>query len=223
MKGMKKFLAVACAIAMACPLTAFAAPAGTFTAVADDAAYVAEVAAPVVAEKVNSGEKIDIAKAKVTVASLKWTGYQQTAKVTVTLGGKTLRNGRDYVVTNSTKTKAGTYTLKVYGIGNYTGVKSQSFKIAKADQKITVKSATSVSAAAVSKRSKTFQVKVSGVKDNAKVSYKSSSKNITISNSGKITVKKGTKKGTKATITVTVAKTNNCNAAKKTFTFKVTK
>ena len=70
MKGMKKFLAVACAIAMACPLTAFAAPAGTFSAVADEA-IVAEVAAPVEAEKVNSGEKTDIAKAKVTVAKLK--------------------------------------------------------------------------------------------------------------------------------------------------------
>ena len=222
MKGMKKFLAVACAIAMACPLTAFAAPAGTFSAVADEA-IVAEVAAPVAAEKVNSGEKTDIAKAKVTVAKLKWTGKQQTAKVTVTLGGKTLRNGRDYVVKNNAKTNAGSYTLKVYGTGNYTGVQAKTFKIAKADQKITVKSTKSVSAAAVANRSKTFQVKVSGVKDKAKVSYKSNSKKITISNSGKITVKKGTKKGTKATITVTVAKTNNCNAAKKTFTFKVTK
>ena len=222
MKGMKKFLAVACAIAMACPLTAFAAPAGTFSAVADEA-IVAEVAAPVAAEKVNSGEKIDIAKAKVTVASLKWTGKKQTAKVTVTLGGKTLRNGRDYVVKNNAKTNAGSYTLKVYGTGNYTGVQAKTFKIAKADQKITVTSTKSVSAAAVANRSKTFQVKVSGVKDKAKVSYKSNSKKITISNSGKITVKKGTKKGTKATITVTVDKTNNCNAAKKTFTFKVTK
>ena len=139
------------------------------------------------------------------------------------MGGKTLRNGRDYVVKNNAKTNAGSYTLKVYGTGNYTGVQAKTFKIAKADQKITVKSTKSVSAAAVANRSKTFQVKVSGVKDKAKVSYKSNSKKITISDSGKITVKKGTKKGTKATITVTVAKTNNCNAAKKTFTFKVTK
>ena len=52
------------------------------------------------------------------------------------------------------------------------------------------------------------------------MTYKSSSKKVTVTSKGKVTVKKGTKKGTYK-ITVIAAKTANYKSVKKTITIKV--
>lgn len=159
---------------------------------------------------------------KVTAASKTYNGKKQTAKVVVKDGTKTLKLGTDYTLSKVTyRTGAGKTKITVTFKGNYTGTKSVNFTVNKANQKITVKGTTSVKASKVKKASKTFKLTVKGVKGNAKVSYSSKgSKNITVKN-GKITVKKGTKKGTKAKITIKTKATANYKATTKTITFTV--
>ncbi|MCM1569677.1 MAG: hypothetical protein NC081_09565 [Roseburia sp.] len=157
-----------------------------------------------------------------TAKAVTYSGKNQTAGIVVKDGSKTLKKGTDYTVSGTTKAKkAGKYTITIKGKGNYSGTKKITFTIKKASQKITVKGTTSVKASTVKKASKKYQLKVSGVKEKAKVSYKSDSKKITVDKNGKVTVKKGTKKGTKATITITVASTGNYKKTTKKVTFQV--
>jgi len=60
-----------------------------------------------------------IKNATVTVPNLTYTGKEQTAVPTVTLGYKTLRKDIDYRVTGDKATDRGTYTLTITGIGAY--------------------------------------------------------------------------------------------------------
>lgn len=78
--------------------------------------------------------------------------------------------------------------------------------------------AKTVKAAAVKKSAQSYSLKVSGAK--TAVTYKSSSKNVTVSSKGKITVKKGTKKGSYK-ITVKAAASTKYAAATKTVKVKV--
>ena len=53
------------------------------------------------------------------------------------LNGQPLTEGKDYTLTNNTAKDAGTYTLTLTGLGNYTGTLSVPFTIAKAPLTIT--------------------------------------------------------------------------------------
>ena len=77
---------------------------------------------------------VSIAGAEVLLSqsSFTYNGQPQIPTVIVTLNGKTLTEGTDYTVTNNTGKNAGTYTLTVRGIGNYTGTTSKTYTIAKA-------------------------------------------------------------------------------------------
>lgn len=69
-------------------------------------------------------------------------------------------------------------------------------------------------------KAKAFSIK----KAQGKITFKkvSGDKNLTISSSGVITIKKGTKKGThKIKVTVTAAGNNECQSGSKTITVKV--
>ena len=64
--------------------------------------------------------------------SLMYSGTEQEQKVTVTVGGTELTEGKDYTLSENTGTDAGDYTLTVTGTGNYTGDTEKTFTIARA-------------------------------------------------------------------------------------------
>lgn len=105
MKSLKKILAVVVCIAMMLPTLAFAAN--------------------------PSPAKVDIAGATVTVSAMTYTGSAQTAQLTVVIDGKTLVAGTDYTVSGQTTAKnAGSYSVTVTGMGNYTGELTVSYTVA---------------------------------------------------------------------------------------------
>ena len=70
--------------------------------------------------------------AKVTLVNkLVANGKEQTQEVEVTVGGVLLAEGVDYEVTGNKATEAGTYTLKITGIGNYEGSVEVEYTVAK--------------------------------------------------------------------------------------------
>lgn len=149
--------------------------------------------------------------AKTTVAKTTYSGKAQAAKITVKNGSKTLKAGRDYVVSGTTKAKnAGKYTIKITGKGNYAGSKTITYTISKCNQKwIGIKT-----------NNTSKKIAVSGVKGKAKVAYATNNSKVKVSGS-KISIAKGVKSGTKVKITVKVGATKNFNAYKKTITYVV--
>ena len=140
----------------------------------------------------------------------------------------TLEKDTDYTVSYKNNVNAGKATVIIKGIGRFTGTKKETFKITKAKQKLKARGKTvKVKAKTLQKKkvtlkpSKTMTIK--GAK--GKLTYKkvSGSVRLTINKkTGKITVKKGTKKGTyKIKIKVTAAKTSNYKAASNTVRVKV--
>ena len=145
-------------------------------------------------------------------AAKTYTGKAQTTKVTVTYGGKVLKRGTDYKITGTVRaTKAGKYAVKVTGINNFKGTKTIYYTINKAAQK-------SVKVVA---NNKTKTIKVTGVKGEAKVTYTTSNPTKVSVKNGKVTVKKGVKKGTKVKVTVKVAATKNYKAYTKSVYYVV--
>lgn len=72
---------------------------------------------------------VPISSAKVSKASITYTGKAQKPAVRVTAGGKTLKVGSDYTVSYSNNTKVGTAKIVVKGKGAYSGTKTLTFKI----------------------------------------------------------------------------------------------
>jgi lipopolysaccharide export system protein LptA len=84
----------------------------------------------------SSPAKVDVTKA--TVKNLTYNGKTQTAKITV--DGQVLTQGTDFEITSKTtlkNKKAGTYKVTIQGIGNYSGEKTITYKIA--PKKVSVK------------------------------------------------------------------------------------
>lgn len=139
--------------------------------------------------------------------------YDGTAKiptVTVINDTTTLAKDIDYTVKYSNNINAGTATVTVIGIGNYTGTLTKTFIINKAQQ--TVNATISSNAIDIGN---TSEITASG---QGTISYTSSNTNVaTVNNSGIVT---GISAGT-ATITVTATGNNNYNEASKTFTVLV--
>ena len=72
--------------------------------------------------------------AKVTLINkLVANGKEQTQEIEVVVDGVVLTEGVDYEVTGNKATKAGTYTLKVTGIGNYEGSVEVDYVVAEKD------------------------------------------------------------------------------------------
>ena len=72
---------------------------------------------------------LSLASAKVAVPARAWTGKAQKPAVTVKVGSKTLREGRDYAVSCKAAKNVGSYKVTVTGKGFYTGTKTATFKI----------------------------------------------------------------------------------------------
>jgi hypothetical protein len=173
--------------------------------------------------------KTDISKASVKLSktSYTYTGKANKPAVTVKVGDTALKTGTDYKATYSNNIKVGTAKLTITGQGNYSGSITKTFKITKAAQKINVKTTSKqYSKTKVKKASQTFSLGASA-SGKGKLSYKKTSGNskITVNKkTGKVTVKKGTAKGTyKIKVQIKAAATSNYKAATvtKTITVKV--
>ena len=71
------------------------------------------------------------------ISAVTYTGLAQTPTVTVMDGTTTLTSGTDYTVAYSNNTNAGTATVTITGMGNYTGTRIFNFTINKAPLTIT--------------------------------------------------------------------------------------
>ena len=157
-----------------------------------------------------------------------YNGKAQTQSPKVTVGETTLVEGKDYNLVYKNNVNAGTAVVSAVGAGNYAGtLVSATFSIAKANNPMAVKAvAKTVKAKKVKKKKQAVAGCVKFTKKaQGKVTYKkvSGAKKLSINaKTGKITVKKGTKKGTyKIKVRVTAAGSANYKAATKTLTLKV--
>ena len=163
-----------------------------------------------------------VAGASVTgVTSRIYTGKAQTQKPVVKIGGTTLQNNTDYVLSYKDNIKAGTAAVLIKGKGNYSKTKTVKFTIKKATNLLKVKGKTAaVKYSALKKKNQSvgvtrvvaFKNKGQGAKTYTKAS---GNKKIIISKkTGKVTVKKGLKKGTyKVTVKVKAAGNANYKAS----------
>ena len=177
-------------------------------------------------------EKVTIPKLDPTVtlstSSYTWNGKAKTPGVTVKNNGVLMTKGTDYDVTYAAgRIKPGKYKVTVTFKGDYSGETFTTLTIKKAANTLSVKPKTgTVKYKALKKKNQTLAVtKVLTVtKNKGKVTYKKLSGNskITVSSSGKVTVKKKLKKGThKIKVRVTAAGTTYYNKATKNVYFKV--
>ncbi|MCR5543407.1 MAG: InlB B-repeat-containing protein [Eubacterium sp.] len=180
---------------------------------------------------------LKVSKISLAGTSYTYTGKAITPKVTVANASETL-SADNYTVTYSGNTNAGTATAKVTLKGDYyEGSKSLTFKINKAANPLTMKPKTgTVKYAKLKKKAQTLAVTkvIKFTKDakdkktytlsSAKKGKKSFKKYFKINKStGKVTVKKGLKKGTyKVKVKVKALGNSNYKASgTKTVTFKV--
>jgi hypothetical protein len=161
------------------------------------------------------------------LADVIYTGYPYTPAPTVIVGDRVLSSGTDYEITYANNTNAGTALAVITGKGKYTGSRIVSFTIHKGPQSFTVSTkipAVKASKVAAKKRNintaKTFRIEnAHGV-----ISYKkiSGSNKLSIGAGGRITIKKGMKKGTyKMKVKVTAAGNENHEEGSKVVTVRV--
>ncbi len=156
----------------------------------------------------------DISSADLKLSETKFT-YDGTAKepvVTVTYNGTTLQEGTDYTVSYNDNTNAGTATVSLTGIGNYTGTLSSEFTIAKAEQNITAE----IDSDSIVFGETTFITANADYTD--QLSYVSSDTSVVTVDENGIVTAVGT--GT-AAITVTVGESDNYNEGSATFEITV--
>lgn len=146
--------------------------------------------------------------------TLIYDGNPKTPAVIVTVGSRTLVNGKDYSISYSNNINAGTGTakVKITGKGNYKGSVTKTFSISKASQTIKASAATGTITAGQS-----TTVTLSGAKGTKTFTSLNTSVAVVGKSTGKVTAKKaGTVK-----ITATSAATGNYQAASKVVTIKV--
>ena len=142
-----------------------------------------------------------------------YNGKAQTQDIVVKDGDTTLVEGTDYTVSYKNNVNAGTASLTILGIGNYSAFEPRTFTIKKAPNTITAKSFTRT----YSTKAQTFSL---GVKiKNGTPTYKSNTKSVTVSKAGKVTVK--AKFIGKATITITAPEKTNYSKQTKKITITV--
>lgn len=176
-----------------------------------------------------SSPDITIKNTTVSVKSLTYNGKSQslsgkvTVKVKTNYGVITLREGKDYKLVYTKGKNAGSYKVTVKGIGAYkSGTINRTYKISKAKNKVSAK-ATKSTVKYSKKKATTVTVKASG---KGKKTYSTAStskklrKYISVNSKGKVTLKKGAKKGTYK-VTVKFAGNGNYKAGTKTITIKV--
>ena len=150
---------------------------------------------------------------KLSGTSFDFNGKEIRPAVTVTYNGQDLVEGTDYELVYKNNKSAGTASVDINGIGNYSGTATETFTINKLPNTITAKNFT-----------KTYSTKAQSFDLGVKVmtgtpTYKSSTKSVTVSKAGKVTVK--AKFIGKATITITSAEKTNYSSQTKKITITV--
>ena len=178
-------IAVTLIVALAVPSCAFAAETGTITDPGTEAA-VDDVDSPV------GGDGIVVASSTGKV----YNGKKPCFYAYYLEDGKTVQA----IKVTGTSADAGTYNLPVGDTG-----KTVTYTISKASgNTVKTTSSKSYSYKKLKKRSYSFNIGATALKSGSKISYRSSSKYVSVSKSGKVTVKKRAKKGTyKVAVTVT--------------------
>ena len=175
----------------------------------------------------NLEKKTDISSAKITgLTAVNYTGKAQTQTPVVTLDGVTLAKDTEYTVSYKNNTNAGTATVIVTGTGdNHMGTATATFKINKIAQKMTATAKAKTVKVAKVKKAKQTVAPITVKNAQGTVTYKKAggSAKLTVNaKTGKVTVKKGTKKGTyKCKVKVTAKGNTNYNALSKTVTVTV--
>ena len=177
-------------------------------------------------------ESIKDAKVVLSKASFTYNGKVQKPAIK-TIGGKSLKEGTDYTAkwSNASSKNAGTYTITISGKGSYEGTTKATYKIAKAPNTLVVKAKkVKLSAKKLKKKAqaikRTAALTVSNARGTvtyAKAGVNKSAKKFSINaTNGKITVKKGVKKGTyKMKVKVKAAETDNYKPKTQTVTVKI--
>lgn len=173
------------------------------------------------ADAVNSPSKKDnvLTAKNVKVSTATYNRKKQKPKVTVTVNGTKLKKNKDYIVNDVSRKMPGKSTVYVVGIGKYTGIVKKTFTVKKAPRNLTVKGNKSVKASTLEKKNLSFKLTVTR-RGTAKITYTTNNKKITVSSKGKVTLKKGLKKGTYK-ITIKVRETKRYKSASKTIKVKV--
>lgn len=144
--------------------------------------------------------------------SYTYDGKAKTPTVTVKNDVATLLEDTDYTVKYTNNINAGTATVTVTGIGNYTGTMTKNFTISKASQILSAEIASNkLNVGATSKITAKGQGAISYTSNNTKVA--------TVNSSGVLT---GISTGT-AEITVTASGNSNYKPVSKTFTIMINK
>ena len=174
-----------------------------------------------------NGKRVSLAAAAISgLKKLTYNGKVRKPKPQVALGGKKLVEGTDYKLKYANNKLVGKATVTVVGVGDYKDTASATFTIAKAANTLSAKGrSASVGYAKVKKAAQTLAVskivkfsnKGVGKLTFAKVS--GNAKIVVNKTTGKLTVKKGLKKGTyKVKIRVQAAGNANYASSKKTVT-----
>ncbi|MBR3244661.1 MAG: hypothetical protein IKF90_18555, partial [Parasporobacterium sp.] len=170
-----------------------------------------------------TAKKLTNSNVKLKKTSYPYTGSAIKAPVIVKDGTKTLKEGVDYKVRYTNNKNAGTAKATVTGINNYQGAVTKNFTITKAANGITKFAPTSKTLKYNKIKSQTIQLKAAarfGTKvafEKASVTPAKASTYFTVSKAGKVTVKKGTPRGT-YTLKVKVTSAGTKNYAAKTVT-----
>ena len=143
-----------------------------------------------------------------------YNGKAQRQNIVVDLNGTTLIKDTDYTVGYSNLTNAGTITMTIKGIGKYSGKVTKTFVRNKAKNTLTVKVANKTVYYSKVKKAAQVVKPITIVKKQGTVTYTkmsgSSAKLLLNKTTGKVTVKKGTKKG-KYKIRIKIAASGNTN------------
>lgn len=170
------------------------------------------------------GQNLKEANAKIAdIDDQVYTSKAITPAVVVTVGNKTLEEGKDYTVSYSDNIKGGEATVTVTGINDYSGTIEKNFKITQADQSIEMTVAAQERDLANGSRttgSNKCTLKLGfGMEDaDLNLSYATSDKSVaTVDGNGVITYQ-----GVgECTITVTAKATDSCKEATLPITVKV--
>lgn len=180
---------------------------------------------------------VDISNVQITgIADMPYTGSEIEITPVLTLNGNNLAEGTDYTLSYENNTEIGTATIKITGIGNFTGSFSTTFNIVKVLNPMTVKSGQTAKLKYKKLRKKKQTVslpkviKLANAKgsvtyklNSAKKSKKSFKKYFKINAAtGVITVKKKLKKGTYTlSCSATAAGNQNYQKVTKGVTIKI--
>ncbi len=184
-------------------------------------------------------DTVDIGQTIVSLSESSFTYNGKVQKPSIeTINGMKLTAGTDYTVkwSDASSKNVGTYTVTVTGMGKYTGISEAAYEIVKAENPLRVKGRTKaikVRYSKLRKKSKTFKTarlmtfadKGQGTKKYTllRVSRSKYKRYFKVnSKTGKLTVKKGLRKGTYVVkVKVMAAGNSNYNASAKTVKYTI--